>query len=89
MEVRPTELSVHGLKEEEGTLTTVVAIPLSEAPSNVTDDLGDWWDLDWYDSDVDGLLSSGDRLTFRTNSEGTIGAGIWDLWADAWTGTVF
>lgn len=89
MEVRPTELSVHGLKEEEGTLTTVVAIPLSDAPSNVTDDLGDWWDLDWYDSDADGLLSSGDRLTFRTNSEGTIGAGIWDLWADAWTGTVF
>ena len=89
MEVLPSELEVHGLSENDGSLSTTALIRLSDAPKNITDTHGSWWELDWFDSDIDGLLSSDDRLTLRTNATGTIGAGIWDLWAEDWTGTVF
>ena len=89
MEVLPSELEVHGLSENDGSLSTTALIRLSDAPKNITDNHGSWWELDWFDSDIDGLLSSDDRLTLRTNATGTIGAGIWDLWAEDWTGTVF
>ena len=89
LEVRPDEIEIIGLITNNETLVPGVSFLLSEGPMNITDDRGSWWDMEWYDSNGDGLLSSGDRVTLRTDAEGTIGAGIWDLWAEAWAGTVF
>ena len=89
LEVEPSELQVHGLHTEGDSLITAASAVISEAPVNITDQRGHWWSLEWNDADMDQLVSAGDRITLRTDAEGTIGAGIWDIWADGWSGTAF
>ena len=89
LEVEPSELQIHGLHTEGDSLITAVSSAISEAPANITDQRGHWWSLEWNDADMDQLVSAGDRITLRTDAEGTIGAGIWDIWADGWSGTAF
>ena len=89
LEVEPSELQIHGLHTEGDSLITAASSIISEAPVNITDQRGHWWNLEWNDADMDQLVSAGDRITLRTDAEGTIGAGILDIWADGWSGTAF
>ena len=88
LEIEPSELQIHGLHTEGDSLITAASIPVSEAPqiSLTIEATGGAWR---NDADMDQLMSSGDRITLRTDAEGTIGAGIWDIWADGWSGTAF
>jgi len=89
LEIEPSEIQIHGLHSDGDSLVTAVSANISDAPVNATDQRGHWWSLDWNDADMDQLVSSGDRITLRTDAEGTIGAGIWYIWADGWSGTAF
>ena len=89
LEIEPSELQIHGFHTEGDSLITAASTVISQSTANITDDRGHWWSLDWNDSDMDLLVSAGDRITLRTDAEGNIGAGIWDIWADGWSGTAF
>ncbi|MAH98089.1 MAG: hypothetical protein CMA12_01895 [Euryarchaeota archaeon] len=80
-EVNLSEIEMHVFIDN----SSVAQLMLENETSNSTSDDGTWWELVWQDYGIEGLLSSHDSFSVRTNSSETFDIRIFDLWANAWT----
>ena len=64
---------------------SVARLTLDEGSANVSSGDGEWWDLEWTDAGLQGLLSYSDTYSVRTNSDDTFEIRIFDSWAEEWT----
>ena len=80
-EVNLSEIEMHVFMDN----SSVAKLMLENLTSNTTSADETWWELEWDDSGLDGLLSFPDSFSIRTNSVETFDIRIFDLWANAWT----
>jgi hypothetical protein len=80
-EVNLSEIEMHVFIDN----SSVAQLMLGNLTSNATSVDGTWWELEWQDSGLKGLLSFQDSFSVRTNSTETFDIRMLDLWANAWT----
>ena len=80
-EVSLSEMEMHVFSDG----SSVASLMLNDGQANISSEDGTWWELEWLDSGVPGLLSKLDTFSVRTNSDETFEIRIFDHWAQSWT----
>ena len=84
-EVNPSELEFHVRFDTSSDNESLVSMNFNDVLLNVTVDDGTWWQLYWMDVGLDGLVSSSDFYSIRTNSTSEMNIFTFDIWANKWT----